>query len=326
VSLAESPAGFRHEAVLYSGVDGFLDRIAPFVLQGISAGEPTLVMVGGRRLAALRERLGDAAGGLVEFQDMEVVGANPARIIPAWDDFARRKSREGAVRFRGVGEPIWAGRSAAELDECHWHEALINRAFAHRDGFWLICPYDVESLAPGVVGDACQTHPLVSGHGEASGRMGDVRDASDFAPARPLTSSLEAPTTRVSEVGFDRERLGELRALIAAESAGAGMSPARVDDFVIAVNEVATNSVMHGGGRGIARIWCEVDDVVCEIRDAGVITDPLVDRTRPDRDPLDARGLWTVNRLCDLVQLRSSPGDGSVVRLLMHLQTRREAA
>jgi anti-sigma regulatory factor (Ser/Thr protein kinase) len=177
-----------------------------------------------------------------------------------------------------------------------------------------------------VVVDARRTHPAVSGHWEGSARTGDVQDAGGVAPARPLTSSLEAPTSRVSEVGFDRDRLGELRALVAAESAGAGMSPARVDDFVIAVNEVATNSVMHGGGRGIARIWCEVDDMVCEIRDAGVITDPLVDRTRPDRDPLDARGLWTVNGLCDLVQLRSSPGEGSVVRLLMHLQTRREAA
>jgi anti-sigma regulatory factor (Ser/Thr protein kinase) len=326
VTASESAAGFRHEAVLYAGVDGFLDRVAPFVLKGVSAGEPTLVMTSRRKLAALREQLGDADNGLVEYQDMEVVGANPARIIPAWDDFARRKSRDGAVRFRGVGEPIWASRTPAELDECHWHEALINRAFAHRDGFWLICPYDVESLAPGVVGDARHTHPRVSGHGEGAAGPDDVQDVSDFAPARPLTSSLESPTTRVAEVGFDRDRLGELRALVAAKCAVAGMSPARVDDFVMAVNEVATNSVMHGGGRGIARIWCEVDDVVCEIRDAGVISDPLVDRTRPDRDPQDARGLWTVNGLCDLVQLRSTPGEGSVVRLLMHLQPRREAA
>lgn len=45
---------------------------------------------------------------------------------------------------------------------------------------------------------------------------------------------------------------------------------------------------------------------------------PLGDRQRPGPDPEHARGLWTANRLCDLVQLRSSAGQGSVVRLTMH--------
>jgi hypothetical protein len=56
------------------------------------------------------------------------------------EEFAVAGAHSGAVRMRGVGEPIWPGRGAAHLEECQWHEALINRAFAELQGFWLICP------------------------------------------------------------------------------------------------------------------------------------------------------------------------------------------
>ena len=47
------------------------------------------------------------------------------------------------------------------------------------------------------------------------------------------------------------------------------------------------NHLRHGGGPGTLRIWREDGAVVCEVRDAG------------------GRGLWMVNQLCDLVQLRT---------------------
>jgi anti-sigma regulatory factor (Ser/Thr protein kinase) len=299
---------FQHEAVLYAGGDDFVDQIAPFVAGGISAGEPTLVMTNARKIEALRDRLGRDGAGLVEYQDMEVVGANPARIIPAWDAFAARESATGATRFRGVGEPIWAGRSPVELTECHWHEALINRAFARLRGFRLICPYDVNALESSVIREAHDTHPIVGGQEQRSG--------AGASPSAPLDTPLDEPNTTLDEMQFDRDRLAELRHAVAVAGARAGVLPRRVDDLVVAVNEVATNSVIHAGGRGTAKMWRDEEAFVCEIGDAGVITDPLADRTRPGRDPADARGLWTANRLCDLVQVRSSE-HGSVVRLRM---------
>jgi anti-sigma regulatory factor (Ser/Thr protein kinase) len=312
-------AAFRHEAVLYEGDDGFLERIVPFVRDGVTAGEPTLVMTNARKIAAVRERLGGFDEDLVEYRDMEVVGANPARIIPAWDDFATRRSRGGAQRLRGVGEPIWAGRGPAELAEGHWHEALINRAFADCRGFWLVCPYDVVALAPAVVDDARRTHPLTTLPDQSSADEAGRLDNPALVPARPLASALAQPSSVVAELEFDSDRLAELRSLVAGEGGRAGLSPSQVDNLVVAVNEVATNSVTHGGGTGVARIWRDAGAIVCEIHDAGVITDPLVDRTRPSDAPIGARGLWTVNRLCDLVQLRSSPETGSVVRLRMQI-------
>lgn len=307
---------FRHEALLYRGESDFVERVAPFILDGIATGEPTLVMVSSAKINALRERMG-GLDGLVEYRDMQTVGANPARIIPAWDEFAVTKAQDGAVRLRGVGEPIWHGRLAGQMEECHWHESLINRAFADVKGFWLICPYDAAALDPSVVDEARTTHPVIIDGDRVVRTAQDVQDAFPV-PTTPLAAQLAQPDRVVAEMSFAADTLMELRAIVAVEGARAGLSPERLEDLILAVSEIATNSVTHGGGRGVARVWLDGGDVVCEISDRGVITDPLVDRHRPGHDPSSARGLWTANQLCDLVQVRSSRERGSVVRLLVH--------
>lgn len=299
---------------MYRGDREFAEQIGRFVMDGAAAGEPTLVMVSGPKIDALRARIG-TAGGLIEYRDMQAVGANPARIIPAWDEFAVSWMHRGAVRMRGVGEPIWPGRAAALVEECHWHEALINTAFAQVQGFWLICPYDAAGLDPSVVLEARTTHPLVT---SSESPRPQAQPEASFIPTAPRTGPLPQPDAVIAEMHFDAGTLGALRGVVAAVGARARLSPARLDDLILAVSEVATNSVTHGGGRGVARIWLDGADVVCEISDQGVIHDPLADRQRPGVDPSTPRGLWTANQLCDLVQLRSSRETGSVVRLLVH--------
>ena len=119
---------FSHEALLYEGPDGLLAGHVAVHPRGLDAGEPILVAVARRRSAPLRAALG-ADAERVEFADMAVLGHNPARIIPAWRDSWTR--HDGPVR--GIGEPICAGRSAAELVECQLHEALLNVAFAEAE-------------------------------------------------------------------------------------------------------------------------------------------------------------------------------------------------
>ena len=93
---------------------------------------------------------------------------------------------------------------------------------------------------------------------------------------------------------------------------GLAREPAR--DFVTAVNEIATNSVRHGGGSGRLRLWSEERTLVCEVADRGTIGDPLVGRRLPDPHREGGFGHWIANQLCDLVQVRSS-ARGTVVRL-----------
>lgn len=109
-----------------------------------------------------------------------------------------------------------------------------------------------------------------------------------------------------------------MRKLVAAEAAEAGLDHALRADLTVAVSELATNSVIHGGGGGTVRLWREPGMLVCEVSDAGRLEDPLLGRRRPSARRARGRGLWLVNHLCDLVQIRSSAA-GTVIRLHMRL-------
>ena len=302
--------GFEHEALLYAGEDEFVEQTAAFVREGARAGEPVLVMVGARKIALLREALGNDADA-VRFDDMEKVGCNPARIIPAWRDFA---DGGGDGPLRGVGEPIWAARSSDELVECQTHESLLNLAFADAASFRLLCPYDTSALDAAVIDEARRSHPFVCD--------GDVRWTSVAYRANTATAGFERPLDPppgdARELSFGLESIADVRALIGSEADAAGLDRERAADFVLAASEAAANSVRHGGGRGTVRVWRRERTVVCDIRDFGRLADPLVGRVAPVTDPAGGQGVWIANHLCDLVQLRSF-ADGTVVRLHMRL-------
>jgi anti-sigma regulatory factor (Ser/Thr protein kinase) len=113
---------------------------------------------------------------------------------------------------------------------------------------------------------------------------------------------------------FTAENLGSLRHSLAEWASGERLGAERIEELVLAVNELATNSVRHGGGGGTLRVWREAETLLCEIQDNGHIEQPLLGRTLPGPDARSGRGLWLANQLCDLVQIRSSP-DGTVVRV-----------
>jgi anti-sigma regulatory factor (Ser/Thr protein kinase) len=298
--------GFEHEALLYAGDDEFVEQTAAFARDGIAGGEPVLVMVGARKIALLREALG-ADSDAVLFGDMEQVGRNPACIIPAWRDFA---DAGGERPMRGVGEPIWAGRSSDELVECQTHESLLNLAFADAPAFRLLCPYDTAALGADVIDEARRSHPLVSD--------GEMRWTSIPNRVNTVTAGFEKPLPPAPddarELRFALETIALVRELVAAEAADTGLDPGRAADFVLAAGEAAANSVRHAGGRGTIRVWRGAATLVCEVRDGGRIDDKLVGRVAPVPDPAGGQGLWLANHLCDLVQLRSF-ADGAVVRL-----------
>jgi anti-sigma regulatory factor (Ser/Thr protein kinase) len=294
---------FRHEALLYEGLDGFVPAVASFLREGARRDEPALVVVDAQKIALLREALGPDASG-VHFADMATVGANPARIIPAWRDFVAEQ--EGSARrFRGVGEPVWAARSADELSECQRHESLLNVAFEDGPAWWLLCPYDTTSLPDAVLDEAAASHPYVSGDLSARYRGGDGSEVFD--------GGLPEPEPPVARLAFDDGPLRLVREFVRTEAAVLGLGPGRLPDVLVAATELASNSVRHGGGSGTLRLWAHDGALVIEVRDAGRMRDPLVGRARPTLDRRDGRGVWLVHQLCDLVQIRSN-GAGTTVR------------
>jgi anti-sigma regulatory factor (Ser/Thr protein kinase) len=302
---------FRHEALLYAGLDGFLAGALPFLQAGAEAGEPTLVVVSAEKIARLRDELGPVTDRIV-FADMSEVGTNPARIIPAWRAFFDRHAPTGHP-VRGIGEPIWAQRSAAELVECQRHEALLNLAFADASDFWLVCPYDTDALDEAVIEKAHHSHPVVvdAGHGRPSPSYVDLD-----VVAAPFADPLPAAPSGAHELPFTESTLAAVRAFVSLHAAEACLGDLRTSDLVLAVNEVATNSVRHGGGQGLVRLWSDADGLICEVEDRGGVAAPMAGRQRPPDGQMGGHGLWLVNQVCDLVQVRAF-ATGGVVRMHM---------
>jgi len=310
----EPETHFRHEAFFYSGDSDFVSGATAFIREAIGAGEPVMVVVTNPKMELLRESLGGDTNDAM-FIDMAEVGRNPARIIPVWHDFVAAQAK-GGRSVRGIGEPIWPGRSAAEIVECERHESLLNLAFGGGMAWRLLCPYDTSTLDPTVIASARRNHPLISNG--ASPNMSPSFDP-DLAVA-PFDAPLADPLGSPVEVEFQAGPLHDLRVFVAQCAQDAGLDEVRAADFVLAAHEIATNSVRHGGGRGTLRVWQDGDIVVCEVRDEGRLALPLAGRRRPGADGSSGRGLWLVNQLCDLVQMRSFP-TGTVVRIHMSVRS-----
>lgn len=297
---------FEHAAVFYGSTAEYLDAVLGFVADGLERADPVLVAVPGPKVGLLRDHLGEQAGR-VSFTDMTVMGANPAWIIPRLAAFADGH-RGGPVRY--VGEPIWETRTTAELSEATRHEALINEALAAVPASAL-CPYDASGLGPAVLADARRTHPRIV----QDGARRPSADYSGTAVARAIGGQpLPSPPPGARSTAFGEQDLPALRDQVSRRAVQEGISPSRAQDLVIAVHEIAANTVVHAGGAGILRIWRDGLSLVCEIGDDGRIRDPLAGR-HPDSPHDDSgHGLRIAHELCDLVQLRSGPW-GTTVRL-----------
>ena len=304
--------GYRHEAYFYRGTEGFLAGTLPFIHGSLAAGEPILLAVAEPRLTLLRDALGRDASSVM-LADMSHTGRNPARIIAAWLQLLEEAGALGRP-VRGIGEPIWAGLSEAELAEWQLHEALLNRAVAAHTDFWLRCPYDTDTLDASVISEAKRSHPLVAD--AVTGVNSDHFAGHDESITSLFELALPQPPPEAVPLVFDADRLGKVRREVRAWMLLAGAGEDRISDIVLAVHELATNSVRHGGGVGRFRAWRRGDTVTFEIADNGRVADPMVGRVPPSNGQTGGRGVWLANQLCDLVQLRSGE-HGTTVRVTL---------
>lgn len=321
-----APEGFRHELMLWDDDAAYLDRTVPFITGALAEREPVMVAVPAERWRLLAPALGDGADQ-VQHVDMSTLGRNPARMLPLLLGFVQEAARGGRP-LRGIGEPVWVGRRPEEIAECQLHEALVNLAVPQDAPLRLLCPYSTAGLPSAVLQEAARTHHPVDGAGPRHA-VGPVEATA------PGSTPAAAPSAREHVQHLHRRRLPEpaevdgrllvargglsaVRALTAEHATAAGLAPGLVADLVLAVNELVANSLDHGGGTGLLRIWRRPDALVLEVSDTGTFDDPLIGRSTPSPHQARGRGLWMVHQLCDLVQVRSTP-EGTVTRLLTWL-------
>ncbi|GAB7043743.1 MULTISPECIES: ATP-binding protein [Catenuloplanes] len=138
----------------------------------------------------------------------------------------------------------------------------------------------------------------------------------DHHPVSPLAVP-PAGAVALLERRFDAAGVTALRHHVAACAATAGLRGERLDDFVLAVYELLTNAVRHGGGQGRLRLWHDPGSVTCEVVDTGGGFDPVT-AERPAPPPVPATpggwGLFLADKLTDDIEVTSGPR-GTTVRV-----------
>ena len=305
--LAAGNDGLNHLAYLYDDERDYLACLSDFAQAGLRSAEPVFVAVPGDRAAPLRKYLG-AESSLLRYGAMAETGRNPARLIPELYAFV---AEHPGQRVRYIGESIWPGRSDAELCEVARHEALLNLAFA-RAAVSIMCPYDVRGLPADVAGRMQRTHPEVM-------RVGRIQAATSYAGQGVIPAEcddpLPAPPADAQTLSY-KTSLREARDLVARYGTALSMTADRVTNLIIAAGEITANTLRHTSAGGTFWIWQTGEEIICQVQDQGWITDPLAGRKR--RSPEDSgHGLWVVNQMCDLVEIRTSQAAGTIIRLHM---------
>jgi anti-sigma regulatory factor (Ser/Thr protein kinase) len=307
-SPVAAPGGFEHEVLFYRDDETFLAGLLPFVREGLDRDEAVVVAEPPARLELLRSALGPGSEA-VRWLDVTELGGNPARLIGACETLLAEATAAGRA-LRGVGESAWAGRHDAEYTECRLHELLLATAFGDGPPWRLLCPYDQVHLPRDVRTGALRSHPLVA---TPTGRRPSTAFSPDAAAA-DFGTPLPPPTEGVLRGTYGPDDLRPTRRTVASFARSCGLSAERSQALEVAAAELATNSVRHGGGSGSLAMWRTDGAAVVEFSDSGRMTEPLVGRIPPAVDRQGGRGLYLVNQLCDLVQVRSGSW-GTTVRV-----------
>jgi anti-sigma regulatory factor (Ser/Thr protein kinase) len=307
---ARAGAGSLHHAALfYLTQDEFTTAVVDFIESGLSAGEPVLVAATGPNLHRLQERL-DPPGEFLTWTDMTCSGSNPRRVTGAVRLFAEEHRGQP---IRVVQEPAWPSRPAGELCEATRHEALVNLALAGAQAD-VLCAYDLR-LDAGTITGAQRTHPVVIRDGR---QQASISYTTDVVIPAECDGPLSSPPPRAVTLTY-RQNQFAVRRFAAGHARLAGLSPDRTVDLVMAVGELAGNTLIHTSGPGTVTMWVAGGEIICQVSDGGHIRDPLAGTRRPDAaDPSRGRGLWVVDQLCDLVEMRTGPA-GTMIRLHMRL-------
>ena len=261
----------------------------------------------GRKSALLRERLG-AESHLLRYCAIAQTGRNPARLIPELRAFL---DEHRGQRVRYVSEAIWPGRSAAELCEATRHEALTNLAFASAAGHHRVPVRRRRAGALGA-GGAERTHPAFLRNGQTQSAAGYAGQG--VVPAE-CEDALSAPPADAQVLAYETS-LRPVRELVAGHAAALRMAEERITNMVIAAGEITANTLRHTSAGGTFWVWHTGEEIICQARDQGWIADPLAGRWR--RPPEGSgHGLWVVNQVCDLMEIRTSRAAGTIIRLHM---------
>ena len=281
---------FAHSAFRYTSTADYLALLEPFICEGLAAGETVAVATGPEHTARLRAALG-ADAERVRFLDAADWYVRPVRTIAAWVHLLR--AARGPARL--VNE-VPAGLSGA----LEWvrFESALNASLA---GFevQVLCPYGQSATAR-------TTHHRI--HDDGWQHSESYRPPEDLLVALPAQPHpVSGPPVLDLPIG---DAVVDLRTHVRDRAtAERWLTPDDVETLLLAVTEISTNAIRHGGPDRRLRVWRTGDEVVGEVTDDGrTPPGPLVGYLPPTPGSVGKMGLWIVAQVCDALTVRSSGG------------------
>ena len=303
---------FRHDALLYDSPEHLAEVAVPFLLEGLAAGDAAVVATSAATAALLRAAVGDDPRVHV-LERGDVYRARTPAAITTFRHLAEQRASEGTRRLRVVGEVDFG---PTERDWLEWqrYEAVINEALAGWP-LWGLCVFDTQRLPEPLLASALQTHSrIATTHGrDANPRFTEPADYLRALPVpdEPLEDTV--PRLHAAQVAD----FATLRRALATELADVSADGDLLQDFLLAVDEMTSNALRHGGRPVDLRLWVGTDRVVCTIGDRGTgWDDPFAGYGPAHGEDLSrgGMGLWLARQLCDHVDITTGP-DGALVRL-----------
>ncbi len=298
----------EHDALIYGSDEVLMTTLVPWLREGLENQNGAIVVTTSPHIDQFRDALGTDEAS-ISFLSSDDWYVRPVQTIAAWRRLLADAADTGVTYTRIIGEV----RFGATQDlQTSWtrYESALNAVF-ERSPAWIVCPYDVRELPPAVIDQAWRTHPTV---------WDSTRRASDRyeIPARLLREIVEPGREVTGPPSLELEidgRLGGIRESVRALGVEAALPRARVEELVLAVSELAGNTVRHAGGGGKLALWLTPQGVVCEVTDqGGGLKDPLAGLVPPKPSASAGMGLWIARQLSDSFAI-GAEGNGTTVRI-----------
>lgn len=177
---APAPPMLEHSALLYETDAELVGTVAPFLSEAVERSEGAIAVTSAANIAAIKDALG-ATAREVEFADHSSWCRTPMSALSGFHAFLQARLDAGAPWVRIVGEPVWAGRSPADVRLWARFESLLNIVFGAAPTT-ILCPYDVRALDAKILAGARATHPHTLEH-ETRSSSSEYAEPSEFVLA-----------------------------------------------------------------------------------------------------------------------------------------------
>jgi hypothetical protein len=159
----------HHVCAFFHSKDEEYRTLAPFMLEGLAAGEKAIHLINSKLREPYQRRMTGAG------VDLDAVGRSGQLEVTSWprserkgeidrnaaaemiDHLLRTAREDGYRRTRVIGEMDWAVADEIRDDELIALEARLHDVY-RRHEVWVICAYDLSQFGSAVVLDILRTH------------------------------------------------------------------------------------------------------------------------------------------------------------------------